>query len=234
MTVGCAFAGCEAQLEPVREMRYPGPSAGSVTRIPQHDIEGANAWYGPCPGSLMTRPLNEDMRRTLAEAGRRLSAARNRQRSGEPDPVTGTARPTPHSRAPHPDPDPRWFRNSQAPDEQAQQERHERQNELGIPDELAARRGQQVTTTQGGSVTSVADVKASIDDAVHTIQEAISAQGAMAEKVNEAMGKVAHIQQASADQLGLPVLASVNEDAELLGRALAHAVEVLEHYKVTL
>lgn len=244
-TLPCPFAACEAQLTAIREMRYPGPSAGAVVRIPMHDIVGPNSWYGRCPGSLMTEPGDDAQRRTLREAAKRLSEARLPRSDGEPDPVTGTARP-PHSRSPRPDPAPRWFRDSSAPN---QQEQHERQRALGVADELAARRegpgfldraretinrSALQAMKQGGAVTSVADVKASIDEAVSIIHEAQSAQAVLQVKIGESLAKISYIQQASQDPLGMPVLAALGEDTDAIGTSLAVVIETLEQYKATL
>lgn len=118
----CEFVYCRAQIQTVKEMRHPGPSAGSVTRIVPHDIVGTFEFWGPCPASLMTIPLNDAAHAALSEVRRSIDRAYERRQADAaaqrarlsderkpggqvPDIVRGGHRPDDgqHGREPRPD-----------------------------------------------------------------------------------------------------------------------------------
>lgn len=125
----CPFVYCRAVIETRQEMRHPGPTAGSVTRITQHDIVGVFDFWGPCPSSLMALPLNDaahvalsEIRRSIDRAHERREADREAQerRLGRPaapgrqvpDIVRGGYRPDDGRNSREPRPDGRGWRGS--------------------------------------------------------------------------------------------------------------------------
>lgn len=76
----CPFAHCAARPMLVVEQAVPGDDETTITRIPQHPIEGDASRFGQCPASLMVIPLDDysrDQLRTQADAMRLMLPAGN-------------------------------------------------------------------------------------------------------------------------------------------------------------
>ena len=221
--IDCPFSACTWSGVPLVLQAMPGDDELTSQHVPQHDLT-PNQQYGMCPASLMTLPLSIEARRTLAEA--EDSAVRFRislDVISRPAPLGAP----PHSKAPDPSRgSDRWFRAGATGD-----------NPRGEHGPLGYQRsplGYTPGRDEGGSMASVADVKAALQNAQRLAAEAQElTQGALF-KFMEAHAVASWVRQTSVDPIGTAALTAAMERLQEAMTLAAQAIDEQGTYGASL
>lgn len=116
--VVCPFYGCAAYVELVIEQATPDDDETIARRHPFHNVQGGYSWFGACPASFQAYPPSSSVMLALRSMTRHLIRMENDRAAmtavaGDMQ-ATGQA-PWQHSKTPHPDVDPVWFRCNPGP-----------------------------------------------------------------------------------------------------------------------
>jgi hypothetical protein len=220
----CPFVPCQAPLTTVPERQRHDPHP--LHRIPPHETMGRE-WFGQCPASLMAYPVDRLGRNALQQQEQVLLNIENQR---DIDATASDAEqhdrpPVEADRRPHPDREPPFmFRPGPGSDPKVTGPRAFPR----LPVEYLP------GTDMGGSMASVAEVRAAIDQANALIAEAQAQAQATSGKLAEARTLINWIRQTTVDPLGLPQVSSAVEKADEIGQLCNLAIEANTTYGGTL
>jgi hypothetical protein len=214
--VDCPFDPCQARVNLVVEQADPGDDESTTHRVPPHATEPDN-WFGLCPASLMTYPLEAAMIGPLREQAK-VHGHMKATRDAQPRPAS---KPEPKRRAV---PDARWFRpqTGNNPSGEASFPPGVPMEQVLLPPPPRMPIGYLPGSrpTEGESMATVSETKAAIHYANHMINEARQAARAASDLFTEALAVVDQIRATTVDTLGhAEVRAAIDSCDEALTKA---------------
>jgi hypothetical protein len=214
-TKQCPFGPCGRMLEVRWGTRIDNGQGVQIQKMPYHSCPPEADIYGDCPGSGVGFPITprEQMYLTKMEE---MYVQRNANRQGVPSPVIegevveettipDNVRPI---KSPA-DPDNTWFRNSDMP----------------IP-----QYGNQSGT--GAQMTSVAELKAAIDNVHREVSEAMAAQAVVNQKLEDAMAALAATASTTNSDYAQGAMAALNQAKENGQTVIGNTLVVQENLSV--
>lgn len=230
----CVFSRCSATVELIG----PGDPNDPRWTVPSHHTE-PGSWFGPCPGSLLSYPLNNASRELLAQQAaiydRMYRDYEQRDERTHTPPERGRARPQlttngapeagpgRHTHEPVPDEDPRWFTGTPTYGAVTG----------GDPGPVQGRPVLRLVPDQpagGSDVTNVAEIKAAIAAANMAIAEAQAAAAAAMERFDEAIAQVSVVRDICTDTLSIDELGAAKEACETASQLGAAAIDINATY----
>lgn len=232
----CPFVYCEARPARLREQGAPAPADGlHAMRIAQHAMAGEFDWWGPCPASLMTEPLGTQARALLEEVRQSIDRAKQRRDAVATDkPAQRSSGTGGHSLTPRPDAEPTWFKPSRGDTAGPAPVRHNPDGPglLGAPPRPAAPPTPSTTpsTTGGGGMSSVAEVRAALSGINHRLGELQQVAQGLSGELAEVQATIEHTRQESVDPMGAPPVIAAIEAADTVSSLIIQATEDITTY----
>lgn len=240
----CVFRLCSSPVTMVAELARPG-SDEALRRVPQHPLGGREE-FGLCPGSLLLVPLSaydaEQLEQQAVAIERLIEQREARpdrpaQPSGEPGRLPG--------RLAMPDPNPRWFRpgpgggSRHNPPTVVSDERIEQVlvPHPGRDPEKIDRPPLGVigpVSTGKGSMSTVAEVRATVGAAVELEAQAVDALFAVQGDLGAALQLLNVVRESSVSDMGAPLVAQAIEKLDEARVLLGAATEDARNYVATL